>query len=424
SGPASSVIGGMKLTDLDDALILDMGGTTSDLAAVRDKMTVLSSRGVDVGSWRTGTRAIKLKTIGLGGDSLIGFDQKEALTIGPKRALPLSYLAKEHPNVKDELERIEYEDKWHSLSLGEFYCLNSIPDKTYVLTDVERSAVEALKKGPLSKQQLAKTLDVSPFLLKLEALEKPNFIMVGGLTPSDLMHISGDYEAWDKEGALLGGRILAKRLNISLDNLIDNVHGRIVKRLYKLVIEFLLSRNTAINATLSPDAIHLIDMAFKNPSDELQVDISSHLPIIGIGAPAHVYINRLAKALNTKGIIPEYAGVANALGAVTGSIATQVTVVIKSRYDRTGIIGYGCHTPGDYFETEDYQEALNWARQAARKTAEKQAHTMGAVNVATQVSVQEQKYEDARIELHMQTDIRARSIGSQPIYSLAKPGGE
>ena len=121
SGPAASVVGGMQLTGCRDALILDIGGTTSDLALIRNGLTVLSEEGVDVGSWRTGTKAIKIRTLGLGGDSIISFDQNDHLQIGPRKATPLSWLAQSKPEIKEELKRIHSDNKWHSISLGEFF---------------------------------------------------------------------------------------------------------------------------------------------------------------------------------------------------------------------------------------------------------------------------------------------------------------
>ncbi|MGI6113136.1 MAG: hydantoinase/oxoprolinase family protein, partial [Mahellales bacterium] len=77
SGPAASVVGGMKLSGTNECIILDMGGTTSDLAIVRDGRVTLAEEGVDIGEWRTATQAIEVKTMGLGGDSLISFDKFE-----------------------------------------------------------------------------------------------------------------------------------------------------------------------------------------------------------------------------------------------------------------------------------------------------------------------------------------------------------
>ena len=48
----------------------------------------------------------------------------------------------------------------------------------------------------------------------------------GALTP-DLMHIKGDYQAWDMESAQLGAEIMANRLKA--DSLIHKVYTEIIR---------------------------------------------------------------------------------------------------------------------------------------------------------------------------------------------------
>lgn len=132
-----------------------------------------------------------------------------------------------------------------------------------------------------------------------------------------------------------------------------------------------------------------------------------------------MFIDKVASRLGTRGIIPPHAGIANAIGAVTGSIAAEEIVLVKPRYDRSGIIGYGCHASSDYFETEDYDEALEWAKSTALKRAEEQASAMGASNIAREVRIDINRYEDARVQLLMEVRVVARAVGSRLIYSCA-----
>ncbi|HOB19364.1 MAG TPA: hypothetical protein PKO35_01510 [Candidatus Atribacteria bacterium] len=189
--------------------------------------------------------------------------------------------------------------------------------------------------------------------------------------------------------------------------------------LYNLIVEFLLSTNAGLKGLQAPDARALLDMSFSKPCEDVRIDITTRLPIIGIGAPAHVYIDKVASRLGTVGMIPPHAGIANAVGAVTGSIAAEETVLIKPRYDRSGITGYGCHASSDYFETEDYDEALEWAKSTALMLAGEHAAAMGASNITREVRIDIDKYEDARVELLMEVRVVARAVGSRLIYSRA-----
>ncbi len=71
-------------------------------------------------------------------------------------------------------------------------------------TSEERDIVEVLKGGPLSLERLAEAVGDSIYTLKLDRLEQLGIIMRSGLTPTDIMHITGDFTGWDTRAAHLG----------------------------------------------------------------------------------------------------------------------------------------------------------------------------------------------------------------------------
>ena len=87
SGPASSIIGAINLTEIDDAVVADMGGTTTDIGIVRKKRVELSPDGAVIGNWKIRIKSAKLFTFGLGGDSRIEMKNGVA-KVGPDRVLP------------------------------------------------------------------------------------------------------------------------------------------------------------------------------------------------------------------------------------------------------------------------------------------------------------------------------------------------
>jgi N-methylhydantoinase A/oxoprolinase/acetone carboxylase beta subunit len=74
SGPAASIVGASYLTGLRDGLVSDIGGTTTDIALLRDGRPRLDGQGAKVGEWVTMVEAVATHTIGLGGDSEVGQD--------------------------------------------------------------------------------------------------------------------------------------------------------------------------------------------------------------------------------------------------------------------------------------------------------------------------------------------------------------
>ena len=81
SGPTNSLRGASLLTNLDNAVVVDIGGTTSDIGVLQDGFPRQSNIAITVGGVRTNFRMPDIQAIGLGGGSLVLDD---GATIGPR----------------------------------------------------------------------------------------------------------------------------------------------------------------------------------------------------------------------------------------------------------------------------------------------------------------------------------------------------
>ena len=88
SGPSASVMGAMGVAPKDrTCLILDIGGTTTDMAVLIDGVPLLAPMGIEIDGYKTLIRALMTHSIGIGGDSVVR-EQNGHLTIGPDRLGP------------------------------------------------------------------------------------------------------------------------------------------------------------------------------------------------------------------------------------------------------------------------------------------------------------------------------------------------
>jgi N-methylhydantoinase A/oxoprolinase/acetone carboxylase beta subunit len=74
SGPANSIRGAAFLTGITDSLVVDVGGTSTDVGVLVNGFPRESSRGVEIGGIRTNFRMPDLVTIALGGGSVVSPD--------------------------------------------------------------------------------------------------------------------------------------------------------------------------------------------------------------------------------------------------------------------------------------------------------------------------------------------------------------
>ncbi len=104
SGPAASVMGILSLADCSggDAVAMDMGGTTTDIALLAGGVPLLEPLGVTIEGHRTLIRGLKTRSIGLGGDSRVRLDGGQ-LVIGPRREGPAAAFGGPYPTPTDAM---------------------------------------------------------------------------------------------------------------------------------------------------------------------------------------------------------------------------------------------------------------------------------------------------------------------------------
>ena len=121
----------------------------------------------------------------------------------------------------------------------------------------------------------------------------------------------------------------------------------------------------------------------------LETTIRLRQPIIGIGAPAGILLPAVARALHTELILPEHYQVANAVGAIAGSVMVEEELLIYPRLSRDGleVFGYYVQAQDERHEFEELNDALSRARALSQERALRAALRSGADN--PQVTIQE-----------------------------------
>jgi N-methylhydantoinase A/oxoprolinase/acetone carboxylase beta subunit len=102
SGPAASVMGALPFASGGDTLVFDIGGTTTDMAVLIGGTPLLDPLGGEIGGHRTLIRALKTRSIALGGDSAVKADRGE-ISIGPERNGPAMAYGGPTPTPTDAL---------------------------------------------------------------------------------------------------------------------------------------------------------------------------------------------------------------------------------------------------------------------------------------------------------------------------------
>jgi N-methylhydantoinase A len=107
SGPAASVMGAVAFgSEKEDTLVMDIGGTTTDLAVLIGHSPVLNPLGIELASYKTLIRSLETLSIGLGGDSAVRFADGK-ICVGPGRRGPAMAYGGPCPTPTDALFVLE-----------------------------------------------------------------------------------------------------------------------------------------------------------------------------------------------------------------------------------------------------------------------------------------------------------------------------
>jgi N-methylhydantoinase A len=107
SGPAASVMGAVAFgPDNEDTLVMDIGGTTTDMAVLINRAPVLNPLGIKLGDYKTLIRSLETLSLGLGGDSAVRING-EKLVVGPARLGPAMAYGGPQPTPTDALFVLE-----------------------------------------------------------------------------------------------------------------------------------------------------------------------------------------------------------------------------------------------------------------------------------------------------------------------------
>jgi N-methylhydantoinase A len=283
SGPAASIMGVMALMPTTQtSVVVDIGGTTTDLALILSGKPLLSSKGARVNSLLTHVRAFAVKSVAIGGDSAVSADG-DCIAVGPHREGP-------------------------ALCMG----------------------------GPCA-------------------------------TPTDALRVLGMSDIGDAAASEKAMADIAKRLGSTPKDVAQRVIDAVVDKIVSHV-------NEMFREWEQEPAYRVWEIMKK---EKLQAQ-----NVVGVGGAAQPLVPLVAQRLGAKAVIPEYAPVANAIGAAVA----RPTLTLNLRIDTER---------GEYVVAEEGLTGrancknmnLEQAEQMARKLMIDRANKMGIGEYANEAEV-------------------------------------
>lgn len=408
SGPAASMIGAKWLSRIDNFMLSDIGGTTTDVGMLIDGRPRVAEQGAEVGGWRTMVQAIDVRTIGLGGDSHVQVQMNGHLKVGPQRAVPVSLLGEHFPETISMLDADLADSEFSSLH-GRFVLLpfgKRQAGEQAVLAPREQELLNSVTERP---KPLRKVAAAASSLRTLESLAKRGYVQLSGFTPSDAAHGLDLQSNWSKEAAFLGARAavrlrdMRKPGDTEVLQFCRDVWSETVALSCQAILE------TAVGRPFKDDDV--VSAVCRNGGDlgMARISMGPQVPVIAVGGPARVFYQEVERRLASPVVFVENFDVANAIGAAAGLVGQRIVVNVEG--DGGGI--FRVFTTAGVQEFTSGAKALEHAKVEAKRRAIEEARQLGASEPEVSISVKASYLPDAvGDDGLLKAEIVAEAVGS------------
>lgn len=380
-GPVSSVMGAVELTDEKNCMIIDIGGTTTDIAFVKNGTPQRVKSGVRIGKWNTFVKGLFVDTFGLGGDSGVVIKNKE-VALEDEKIMPLCMAAHRYPKLLAYLQKEDSIGLLIGSQQKDIYLgIKNISDNN-AYTENEKRYAAALFKCPQSLETLSSNMGDVVLKSHLERLIREGIIIRCGITPTDVMHIKGDFIKYSRDASVYGVNIMARIMRITPDELCEQIYDEVKRKLYFNILRIMIEdtypqiKEKGIGEQLE---ILINDSYKRAKSGEnntfLGFGFSTPASLVGVGAPTHIFLKDVGKLLGTKVVTSEYSKVANALGAVVGKVSVSVSIEVAYNKELNCYTVFG---RGERHNIDNLDEAKKAAIDIASKRALEEAINRGS----------------------------------------------
>ena len=384
SGPAASIVGARWLTGADHALVSDIGGTTTDVALLKEGRPAIDPAGARVGPYRTMVEAVAMRTTGLGGDSEVHFITEGlagGVTLGPRRVLPVSLLAVDAPDLVhatlDAQLRAsvpgDYDGRFvravpgqavEGLGPRETALMERIGSSVHPMGDVLRARIE---QGALTR------------------LVERGLVQIAGVTPSDASHVLGLAQSWDAQAARTALQLFGRRRTGSGEALAQRpedmariITAQLTTQTILALLETAFAEEGDFELPEDVLARHvLMQRGLGGHCGLVRIETGLGVPVVGLGASAPTYYPAVGKRLGCEMILPEHAGVANAIGAVVGRVTMRQAGTVTSPSEGK----YRVHLAEGPRDFGDADTAMAHLETVLREEAMQQALAAGAADI-------------------------------------------
>jgi N-methylhydantoinase A/oxoprolinase/acetone carboxylase beta subunit len=405
SGPAASLVGASYLSGLNTCAVIDVGGTSTDISSIYMGVPDLNDEGAIVGGWKTRVRAIRMETTATGGDSHVWIVDRQ-LFLGPRRVIPLAIAAVKYPNFLNNLKRTAMparEDLGENIQPTKFFVRSGYPAGE--LSRAEAEVLEVIGDEPVSVPEISILIRKDLHPQTFDSLIKKRLVQAIGFTPTDALHVLGEYTAWNQEASRIGAGRLAKLMRMSPGEFCTAVKKKVARNMALHLLSYILQGVpfSAIEKILDG-----------NYPAKFKLEI----PVVLLGGPVRAHRKELEELIDAEILVPEHAEVGNAVGALVGKGIKRVEILIRPSSLMSPDKDFLVFAPASRLRFENYTEALEKAIEIGKNLVSDYMKECGLSGNQVEMSVEKKTVSsDGWNHPPMETNLLVMGVGTREKFS-------
>ncbi|MFV0420873.1 hydantoinase/oxoprolinase N-terminal domain-containing protein [Oleidesulfovibrio sp.] len=284
-----------------DVLVVDVGGTTTDMTIVRNGNPVIDTGGMIIGEWQTHVDAVEMFTVAVGGDSLVALDPAGGMSIGPTRVVPVCMVAGMGMELPDPAG-------WAGTGLGSrCVCAGQALTDEACQGDKLLALLNERRVMPLKELLAELNMPEVTYNARMLRLAREQKIFECGFTPTDALHVLEAMKMGCTESALRMARRLSALRGEDAVTFSRNVVEKVEARIEDAILQHVARREVGGNLAGF--------LARRNNFSLLDIKVRLAVPVVGIGAASQYLVPGVASRLGTRAVFPRLHEVGNAVGA-------------------------------------------------------------------------------------------------------------
>ena len=277
----------------------------------------------------------------------------------------------------------------------------------YIAGELSKAEAEVLKvigEEPVSVFEISALTRKDFHPQTLDCLIKKRLVQVIGFTPTDALHVLGEYTAWREEASRTGAERLGRLMRMTPIEFCTAVKKKVARNMALHLLSYILTGVPCESIEKILDG-------------DYPAKFKLQLPVVLLGGPVRAHRKELEELIDADILVPEHAEVGNAVGALVGKGIKRAEILIRPESLMSPDRDFLVFAPGSRLKFETYSKALEKATEIGKKLVEDYMKECGLSGNQVEISSEKKTVSpDGWNHPPMETNLLVVGVGMRELH--------